>query len=284
MENGGKKTTIPRRTAEGMLLAAAFFWGWTFPVMRGALAEIPVFALLFLRFALAAALVLAISRRLPPLASWRFGGLLGVALFAIFAFQTWGLVFTSSANSAFITGLNVVWVFLLSPGGRRRALLPACLAVAGLWLMTSPSADSLNTGDFLTLVCSVFIALHILLLARLDKSASSGDMAFIQFASVAAFSAACSAVFEPSLLPAKWSGELIFALILTAGGATVFSFWAQTHYQRHTTPVRAGLIFISEPVFAAIFAAGFYAEKMPPSAWPGAALILAAMILAVRRQ
>ena len=282
MKNNGKKTTPSRRVAEAMLLAATFFWGWTFPVVRDAVAEIPVFSFLFLRFSLAAGLMFAVVRRFPPPSEWRFGGALGALLFAVFAFQTWGLVHTSSANSAFITGLNVVWVLALSPGGRR-AWPQAALAVCGLWLLASPSWDSFNIGDLLTLACSLFIALHLLLLARLDKGRSSGNLALVQFLAVAAASAALSAAFEPSLFPAKWSGELIFALLLTAGGATVFAFWVQTHFQRHTTAVRTGLIFICEPVFAAVFALGIYGEKIPVSALPGAALILAAMVWTVWR-
>ena len=281
MKLSGKKTTS-RAAAEAMLLAATFFWGWTFPVVRGAVAEIPVFSFLFMRFLLAAALMFAVMRRFPPRSEWLFGGALGALLFAIFAFQTWGLVHTTSANSAFITGLNVVWVLALSPGGRR-AWPQAALAVAGLWLLTSPAWDSFNIGDLLTLACSLFVALHLLLLARLDRGRSSADMAFIQFLAVASASAACSAVFEPSLFPAEWSGSLVFALLLTAGGATVFSFWAQTHFQRYTTAVRAGLIFICEPLFAAVFALGIYGEKMPVSALPGAVLILAATAWAVLR-
>lgn len=264
-----------------MLLAATFFWGWTFPVVREAVADTPVFAFLALRFALAAAFMAPFVRRLPSLRAWRFGGALGAMLFLLFALQTWGLVFTSSANSAFITGLNVVWIFLLTPDGRRRAWLPLPPALAGLWLLTSPDAGAFNVGDFLTLLCSLCVAGHILLLARLDANRDSGELALIQFLVVAAASLVLSAATETP--PQKWDGGLIFALLLTAGGATVFSFWVQTHFQRYTTARRAGLIFICEPLFAAVFAAGLYGETLSAAAWPGAALMLSAMLWAVWR-
>ena len=284
MKDNDKKTTPSRFHAEAMLLAATFFWGWTFPVVRDAVAQMPVFAFLALRFALAAALMLLITRRLPSAADWRLGGVLGAMLFLVFALQTWGLTLTSAANSGFITGLNVVWVFLLSPGSWRRAWLQIILAVAGLWILTSPEATTFNVGDFLTLLCSVFIAAHIFILAKMDKNRSSGNLALIQFVLVAFISAAISFTTEPALLPPQWDGDIIFALLLTAGGATVFSFWAQTHFQRHTTPIRAGLIFVCEPLFAAIFAVGFYGEIIPPAALPGAILMLAAMILTIVRE
>lgn len=274
-----------RRAAEGMLLAATFFWGWTFPVMKEAVVAMPVFAFLAMRFALAGCLMTAFSRRPPPAAALPFGLSLGVALFLIFALQTWGLKYTSATNSGFITGLNVVWVLLARPGVWRKSLpqvVAVAAAVAGLWLLTSPSA--FNIGDLLTLGCSVCVAAHILMLARRCESESSADLAAIQFWTVAVFSALCSLFVDGTewVSAVSWDGQFFFALLLTAGGATVFSFWAQTHFQRRTTPLRAGLIFICEPVFAAAFAVGLYGERLPPQAWAGALLIFIAMLGATR--
>jgi drug/metabolite transporter (DMT)-like permease len=277
------KKHITPRVAEIMLLAATFFWGWTFPVVKDAVVVMPVFAFLALRFTLAAAVMLLLARRLPLWRKWRLGGALGVVLFLSFAFQTWGLVYTSSANSAFITGLNVVWVVLLRRGGWRVWPM-VCLAIVGLGLMTTPDYRQINLGDWLTLACSLFIGLHILLLARLDKEQSSIDMAFMQFASVAAMSLLVSLLFEPTLLPSKWDSKIIFALLLTALGATVFSFWVQTHYQRFTSPVRASMIFLAEPFFAAVFAVGLLGEHISGQAGLGALFILVAMILVILRQ
>ena len=276
-----KKTT--QRRAEIMLLAATFFWGWTFPVVKDAVTAMPVFAFLALRFALAGCMMAVLLRRLPRRRDMSFGLALGGVLFLIFAFQTWGLTRTSSANSAFITGLNVIWVFLFLPGAWRQAWPQMLLVGAGLWLLTPPD-EPLNLGDFLTLICSLGVALHILMLARRHEAQSSGDLAAMQFWTVAIISAAVSYFTEESLLPPRWDGEIIFALLLTAGGATVFSFWAQTHFQRRTSPLRAGLIFICEPIFAAIFAWGVYAETLPSMSWLGALLILAAMVRTVLQE
>ena len=48
------KKNSPRPLAEWMLAAATLFWGWTFPVVKDAVSQMPVFAFLGLRFALAA--------------------------------------------------------------------------------------------------------------------------------------------------------------------------------------------------------------------------------------
>ena len=268
------------RTAEWMLVLATFFWGWTFPVVKEAVAVMPVFAFLTLRFALAAAL-------LSPFVffrgniGWRdvkVGLLPGGLLFLAFAFQTLGLAHTGASKAAFITGLNVIWVAFVAARSRN-AWIGVGLGVASLWVLTAPTTDAPNIGDWLILVCSFFIAAHIIVLARLKENAGSGKLAFVQFAVIAALSLPASLLFEPSLLPSRWNGELIFALLLTTFGATVCAFWLQTHFQRRTTPVRAALIFILEPVFAAFFAVVFYGETLPPAAWAGGVLILLAMVV-----
>ena len=272
----------PRLAAEWMLAAATLFWGWTFPVVKDAVSQMPLFAFLGLRFALAAALMVPLAGRVRFSArSLGTGCGLGFLLFLVFAFQTLGLERTSAAKCGFITGLNVAWVALFSGAlfrrGAARAWGATGMAVCGLWLLTAPDASSFNVGDFLTLICSLFVAAHIMALDRLGGRHSSGELALTQFAFVSAACLGMSAVLEPRVLPEVWSGDLIFAFALTALGATVFSFWAQTHFQHRTTPLRAGLIFILEPVFAAAFAVLFYGEALPPTAWGGAALMLGAM-------
>ena len=276
------KKKSPRLLAEWMLAAATLFWGWTFPVVKDAVSQMPVFAFLGLRFALAAVLMLPLMGKFrPSRRSFLAGGGLGILLFLVFAFQTLGLERTSAAKCGFITGLNVAWVALFSGAlfrrGAARAWTATAIGVGGLWLLTAPDSSSFNTGDFLTLICSLFIALHILALDRIGGRHSSGELAFMQFAFVSLACLGMSAALEPRILPEKWSGDLIFAFGLTALGATVFSFWAQTHFQHRTTPLRAGLIFILEPAFAAAFAILFYGETLPPTAWIGAALMLGAM-------
>lgn len=265
------------RAAEWMLVLATFFWGWTFPVVKEAVAVMPVFAFLTLRFAIATALMLPLAGR-PTLATVKTGVTPGVLLFLAFAFQTWGLAHTSASKCAFITGLNVVWVAFLSARDRR-AWSGVALGVASLWLLTAPTGGGFNVGDALTFVCSFFIAAHIIALGRLRNDDNSGKLALVQFAVVGLLSLVASLALEPHLLPQQWNWDLVFALLLTAVGATVGSFWLQTHFQRRTTPVRAALIFILEPVFAAAFAVLFYGEILAAGAWVGALLIVLAMVV-----
>lgn len=263
-----------------MLLLATVFWGWTFPVIKTAVSEIPVFAFLAVRFALSALFMLPLAGGVPSAKTAKTGIWLGVLLFGVFALQTFGLVYTSSANSAFITGFYLIWV-MLAAARDWRALMSVLLAVCGLWFLASPD-DGINIGDWLTLACSVFIAWHLLILAKLPEAASSAQLAMAQFVVVAVLSMLCSLAFEDFVW--QWRGDWIFAFLLTSMGATVFAFWAQTHFQRRTTPIRAGVILVMESVFALLFAAAFYDERLTTSALIGCGLMLAAMLATIIRK
>ena len=272
-----------RRWAEAMLVLATFFWGWTFPVIKEAIQDIPIFAFLFLRFSLASALMLPLIRLRYRPAALKSGVYLGTLLFCVFAFQTWGLLHTTASKCAFITGLNVIWIAVYFARDRR-SWLAVALGVISLWLLTDPTVSPPNRGDFLTLIASLFIALHLIALQNPDSRIPSGELAITQFITVAILSLLCSLSLETSLLPEQWSFEIIFALIITVLGATIFSFWAQTHFQRRTTALRTALIFLMEPLFAALFAIGFYQEAWSLTTVLGAALMLFAMALASVRK
>jgi drug/metabolite transporter (DMT)-like permease len=62
--------------------------------------------------------------------------------------------------------------------------------------------------------------------------------------------------------------------------ATALVFGLQTWGQRHTTPTHTALIFALEPVFAALFAAWFAAERLMLREWIGGTLIVLGMIVA----
>ena len=131
--------------AELMLATVTLFWGATFPIVKDAIGEMPVMAFLWVRFAMAALLLAAITGRAGfatlDRRGWRLGILLGTLLFFAYLFQTFGLERTSSANAGFLTGLGVIWVPLLAgPMLRKPAALGSkigvVLALTGLLMLT----------------------------------------------------------------------------------------------------------------------------------------------------
>ena len=218
----------------------------------------------------------------------------GVLLFLAFAFKLWPCQYIGVRLRLYHRH-DVVWVALLTEMNRR-ALLSATLAVVGLGLLTDPTKLSIQSGMgrnsdlYLLLVYRLAhyhprpLGRHIIILARLDDKAASTELAILQFVVIALLSLAASLGTEPRLLPESWNAQLIFAFAITTLGATIFAFWAQTHFQRRTTAMRASLIFIMEPLFAALFAVAFYGEQLAATATVGGLLIMLAMAVSVSKK
>mgnify|MGYP001186439552 FL=1 len=278
-----------RPLAEFLLVTVTVFWGGTFPLVKEAIVDLPVMAFLWVRFLLAATLLLLFAGRSILTLGWRGVGrgiLLGTLLFLSYLFQTWGLELTSSTNTGFLTGLNVVWVPLLAGPLLHKspafgAKIGVCLALSGLFLLTwQPGSFSVNPGDVLVLVCSFFVALHILGLDALTEGFDGRALTFVQIATMAVWSLLGSLAYEPVTWPRSWPIDLVVAVVITAVFATVYAFWVMTSFQRLTTPTRAALIYTLEPVFAAIFSILLLAEQLSSLAWVGGSMIVLGMVIA----
>ena len=151
--------------ADLILIFVTLIWGSTFTVVKGALADTTPFFFNVVRFLLAALIFLAIFyKRIFPLDffSFRAGVAVGICLFLGFAFQTYGLAYTSASRSAFLTSLLVLWVPFISLFVEKER--PAVsqwtaigVALAGMWFLNRPGTGQLNRGDWLTLACAFFL-------------------------------------------------------------------------------------------------------------------------------
>jgi drug/metabolite transporter (DMT)-like permease len=74
--------------------------------------------------------------------------------------------------------------------------------------------------------------------------------------------------------------SVILALLITSIFATALAFFAQTRFQKYTTPTRVALIFAMEPVFAAIAGYFWAEERLSISAIIGCLFIFLGMVFA----
>jgi len=277
--------------ADFVLLLVALVWGFTFIMVKEAIAEVGVYPFLFLRFTLSFTFMMLIfAKRLPKLDTFIVfsGTVLGVFLFLGYAFQTTGLAYTSASNAGFITGLNVIFVPIFSivifkQIPRPLTLLGILVATAGLFLLTGGFWDGFNRGDVLVLVCAMCYAMHILCTGRYAPIMDVYLLATVQIGVVAL----CSLPFAISSLSSIPSGiplSVWKSLIFTGLLATVFAFVAQTRAQRFTPPARAALILLMESVFCAITARFYGGEKLSGVALAGGLLMVTGMALAEIRR
>ena len=268
-----------------------------FVFIKEAVEVMPPFTHLAVRFA-AAALVMAVWAFASAGAGFvsksllRDGVILGVWLFLGFASQTYGVHMTSVANAGFITGFNIVlvpllgmWVWKTKPG--KPALLGIAVAVVGIALLTLGGAEPPNLGDFLVLICAFAFSVHILLTGAYTSRHHPVALAFVQIAAVSVCNAVAAFFFEdwkPALSPeVLGSFPVVRAILIGALFATAFAYWAQTYFQRFTTPVRTALIFASEPVFAAASGMILAGEVLTVQAVAGSLLILGGILISELR-
>lgn len=281
-----------------LMLFVVAVWGSTFVLVKGALADATPAAFNLLRMTVAFGILAAVYRR-----SWRgirraqlaAGAVVGLCLAAGYQFQTIGLVRTTPSKSAFITGLLVVLVPLLSsipglhpPGARRphwNAYVGAALAFVGILLLTTPVAaqsvlpdwSSINLGDVLTFGCSVGFALHCIALSHVSPRIGFQPLALLQIGFCALFMALSLPLIEHPHV--HWSLRLIFVLAIAAALATAAAFSIQTWAQSVLPSTHIALLLTLEPVFAWITSFVVMGERLSLRAASGAVLILAAIAI-----
>jgi drug/metabolite transporter (DMT)-like permease len=271
------------RLAPLALLAVSALWGTTFVAVKAGLEDASPLLFLGIRFAIATLASLPLLRRRPGLGpALRAGVPLGIVFALGYAAQTIGLTTTTPSRSAFLTGLNVAMVplwaaLLLRIRPARLALVGLAVTIPGMWLLTAPGAGGWSIGDAWTVGCALMFALHVVLIGRVG---GRHDVSALLVSQLAVTAILCLGA-APLLETPSFTGtpRLALALGLTALAGTIATTWLQLRFQPYVDPARAGLIYATEPAFAALFSWLVFRETLPLIAWAGAALILAGMIL-----
>lgn len=292
----------PRPTL--MLVLTTFVWGLSFPWMKSwqlSAASCPggellaSFTLIAVRMPLAILLLTVWQPRLltaPTRREHAAGALLGSVFFLGFGLQVWGLAYTTPALSAFFTSLASAWVPLLGWAclrlrASRLTLLGLIVALGGTAVLVE-GGWNIGLGEQLTFLAALVFAVQILLLDRLARHVRSAHltMSFLTvsglLASTCAFATAASGPGIAAWL--DWLGDLLrqpavlvnlacLALLPTLG-----FHWMNT-YQPQVPANRAALIYLLEPVFAAVVSVGWDYEPMTLHLLLGGVLILAGNLL-----
>ena len=281
-------------------MAVTAVWGATFTLVQDAIEQLPPLTFNAVRFTIATLVLGAIAlprlRRLSR-GGWVHGTILGVALFAGYAFQTVGLQYTLATNAAFVTGMFVVFTPILAAVVLRRppgmgAVAGVALATAGLTLLSlfgPPDVAKAGAwfvpriGDVIILGCAVAFAAQIIGLGAWASLHDALALTVVQLAVTAVLSAAFSAAIEVGRRPMGWDQSVVVALLITALLASAVGFWVQTAAQRTIPPTRTAIILTMEPVWAGVVGLVFLHERLTPLGWFGCALILAGMLVAELR-
>src|SRR6056297_2166921 len=270
--------------ADLSLLFIVIIWGTTFPLMKIALENVSPFHFISLRFIIAFIILTAILNTKLKNISYRtikIGSFLGLWLFFGFAFQIYGLQFTTASRSGFITGLSVIIVpvlsiFILKDKPSLSSWMGVLLALVGMYFLTGFSEIGFNIGDLYTFFCAVSIAMQIVFLSKYIIKEDPLVITWLQITTVMVLGTIIS-FFESA------SGTLTinnYAVIIYTGiFATALAIFVQSRAQQFTTSTHAGLIFSLEPVFGAIFSFLILNERLSTMGMIGAVLIFSGIIL-----
>ncbi len=273
---------MQRLLATVALIGVTAVWGWTFVMVRDAVAVYGVVAFLALRFTVATVAIAPFWGRRLNRQTLRVGLGIGIVLAAGYLLQTWGLRFTTATNSGLITGLFVVLAPIadrLINGTRlpRTSAAAVLLSVIGMVLLTGRAPTSLAIGDLLTLGCAVAFGVHIALLSRYAPRYDAGALTAAQMISVAAVFALAWPATEPFTAPPL---QVWHVIVITGLLASALGYYIQTAAQRHLSAARTAVILTLEPVFAGMFGFVLAGERLRALQWLGAALILSALLVA----
>ena len=271
----------------GMLLLVTFFWGVTFPVVKFALQFSSPDTFLALRFLIASAvmgLFLRRGRKNLNRNTVLHGIIAGFLLFLGYYFQTVGLDYTSAAASGVITGVYVIILpvlsyLYLSSRISRVDILASLIAFSGLILMSISSGTHGTTllGNLLTLVCGIAYAFQIVYVSKHSSKLDTSAFTVYQLAFVTVFSALTIPISPGGI--GTVNTDVVLAALFTALVGSVFGYYVSTVALIYVDASAAGIIFVGEPIFAALSSVVLAHEVLSRVVIAGASLMVMAMFL-----
>lgn len=265
-----------------LLLGVTAIWGWTFLIVKDAVATYPVVSFLALRFTFATILLAPFTVRGWTWKTVATGGFIGVTLALGYLFQTLGLTSTSAAHAGLLTGLFVIFTPILNRllyATRLASITVASATVGivgtGLLTLTGGTAN-VSWGDGLEILTAITVALQIVWLGRYSGVHPTMQLAAAQMAPAAVGFWFIALVIHPHFrFP---STTVWIAILITGGLASALAFWVQTFVQQRITSARAAVIMLGEPLFATVFAVWLGGEQLSLIQWFGAVLILTSLV------
>ena len=264
------------------LISVTAVWGAAFVLMKDALERQPVNDFLGTRFAIATLVLIAIRPKVLKeinLKMLRVAIPLGMLLSLGFITQSTGLTHSTAAITGFVTGLYVIFTPLLSAIFLKKVVtkiewVAVFVATIGLGLL-SLRGWAIGFGEFLTLLCALFFALHIIGLGEWSSRFATYPLTVVQLATVTVFTGITG--FSNGYV-APPDSDVWKAILITALFATSAGFLIQTWAQSHMDATSVAVILTLEVVFAALVAVIAGQEILTARTLAGGSLIVVAMI------
>jgi O-acetylserine/cysteine efflux transporter len=275
-----------RRRALAALTAAGLLWGTTVPLSKVALEWLPPGWLAFVRFAVAAAILLvAVRSRLRGAVSPAVlvSGALGYGGSVLV--QNAGITRTSVSHAALLVGATPVLVAIIAAVWHRSVARPLAwagfaLSVAGVALVASGGGGSATaSGDGLVLASLLMSATFTVAQTRLLRGRDPIAVTAVQFlaAAVAVLPVAVLTEKVPSV-PAAGVGPVLAVAGLALGG-TLLPFTLFAFGQARVKAEVAGAFLNLEPLVGAVAGVVIFGDPASAGQLAGGLAILAGIAL-----
>jgi drug/metabolite transporter (DMT)-like permease len=292
--------TTKRAQQVRLLLAYAtvyVVWGSTYLAIRVGIATLPPFVLAGARFLLAGAALFAWAAARgaarPTLAQWRDATVIGgLMLLGGNGGVSWAEMTVPSGIAALIVA--TVPVFTVIFQRKRPALATVAgilLGFTGIGILVGPGALGEAgrvdpTGAAVLVAASASWALGSIYSLRADRPASGLQSAAMQMLAGGGLLTLLAALTGQiaAIAPASVSSASLAALAYLAVFGSILGFTAYTWLLRNTTPDRAVTYAYVNPVVAVLLGSGFAAEPLTWRVALAAAVIIAGVVLIVRKR
>lgn len=213
-----------------------------------------------------------------------YGILIGIANFAVMAFELSALKLSTPSMTSFLehTAIVMVPIFesvLTKSLPKAKVIICDIMALAGIGLLSFTGEDGFNlsAGEILCFITAVVYAVSIILTARLSAKSEPISVGIVQIGFMGAVAIIAAFIFETPTLPKnglQWAYLLILALIVTGIG-----FAMKPLAVSKMTAQITGTLAAINPLAAAFFSAIFMAERLSFAEIAGAVLIIAGIVL-----
>lgn len=213
------------------------------------------------------------------------GTVIGIALFAAFAFQTVGLQYTTPGKQAFLTGSYVVvvpflyWIITKKAPDKFQITATILCVIGTAFLTLDGNGLSLTKGDNLTLISALFFALHIVIVEHYTKECDPITLTILQMA-VAGILSYGFALVTKEPIPVNIPSAGYASVFYLGAISTMVAYMIQNVSIKYTTSTEAAIILCLETVFGSLFSVLLLSEKFTGKMVLGCAIIFIALITA----
>ena len=284
-----------------MLMLTALIWGSSFVAQSVGMESVEAFTFNGIRTLMGAVVLLPFilirdklqartmtadqikERKVMDKKTIRCGLILGVVFCAASNFQQVAFEYSTSGKIAFITALYMFFVPLFGLFLKKRVpwLTWVCVAFGfvGLYFLSiGPGGlGSINRGDFRAFICSIFYAVHILLIEKFAPDVDGIKLSCTQFVVSGVITCILMFIFETPQMSAILTAivPLLYSGIMSCGLAYTF----QIVGQKYTEATVASLIMCMESVFAVLAGALILHELLSGREIVGCVIMFVAIIV-----